>query len=227
MEQQRGPSETVSTQIPFTGYVLAGGQSTRMGRDKALLEFGGRPLIQSAVSLLKALTERVLILGPAEKYGLLGLPVLPDMVPSRGPLSAIYTGLERSGTTVNLFLACDMPLMEETFLKLLVERAPQADAVLMRQEDGSLEPLCAVYNRSCLPAVKANYERQRFKLSDLFPDLRTHYLTEADLTGFGIGSQDLHEPQRSRGPGTVGEFQLWVNVNSRAAVRRGIRSYSN
>ncbi len=181
MEQQRSQSGTVATPIPFTGYVLAGGQSTRMGRDKALIEIGGQPLIGSAVNLLKALTERVVVLGPEENYGFLGVPVLPDLVPSRGPLSAIYTGLERSSTDANLFLACDMPLMEGTFLKLLVERAPLADAVLMRLDDGKLEPLCAVYNRSCLPTVKANYERQRFKLSNLFPNLRTHYLTEADL----------------------------------------------
>ena len=133
------------------------------------------------MNLLKALTDRVVILGPSERYGFLDLPVLPDLVPSRGPLSAIYTGLEHSGTAVNVFLACDMPLMQATFLRLLVERAPLADAVLMRLGDGSLEPLCAVYNRSCLPVVKANYERRRFKLSDLFPQLRTLYLTEADL----------------------------------------------
>lgn len=186
MGQQRGQSENVATPTPFTGYVLAGGQSTRMGRDKALLEFGGQRLIQSAVNLLKTLTERVVILGSSESYGFLGVPVVPDQVPSRGPLSAIYTGLERSGTDVNLFLACDMPLMRGTFLRLLVERARLADAVLMRQDDGKLEPLCAVYNRSCLPTVKANFERQRFKLSDLFPDLRTHYLTEADLEDLGL-----------------------------------------
>jgi len=197
MEQQRGQSETGATPVPFTGYVLAGGQSTRMGRDKALLEIGGQPLIQSAVNLMKALTKRVVILGPAERFGFLGLPVLPDMVPSRGPLSAIYTGLERSETAVNLFLACDMPLMEGTFLELLVERAALADAVLMRLDDGSLEPLCAVYNRSCLPAVKANYGRQRFKLFNLFPDLRTHYLAEADLQDLGLERRifaNLHDP---------------------------------
>lgn len=186
MEQQRGQSENVASPVPFTGHVLAGGQSTRMGRDKALLEIGGRPLIQSAVSLLQALTERVVIIGPKENYHFLGVPVLPDVVSSRGPLSAIYTGLERSGTEVNLFLACDMPLMQGSFLKLLLERAALADAVLMRLDDGKLEPLCAVYNRSCLPAVKANFESHRFKLSDLFPELRTHYLTEADLQRLGL-----------------------------------------
>ena len=211
MEQQRGQSETGATPVPFTGYVLAGGQSTRMGRDKALLEIGGQPLIQSAVNLLKALTERVVILGPAERYGFLGVPALPDLVPSRGPLSAIYTGLERSGTAVNLFLACDMPLMEGTFLELLVERAALADAVLMRLDDGSLEPLCAVYNRSCLPTVKANYERQRFKLSDLFPELRTHYLTETDLQDLGLDRRiftNLNNP---------GDLEQWGLHNPRSS----------
>ncbi len=204
MNQQRGRSETAVTPIPFTGYVLAGGQSTRMGRDKALLEIGGRPLIQTAVDLLSALTDRVVILGPSERYGFLGVPVVPDRVPSRGPLSALYTGLERSGTDVNLFLACDMPLMQGTFLKLLLERAPLADAVLMRLGDGSLEPLCAVYNRSCLPAVKANYQSRRFKLSDLFPQLRTHYLTEADLQGLGLDRRifaNLNTPGDLEQPG--------------------------
>ncbi len=204
MEQQQGRTKSGATPVPFTGFVLAGGKSARMGRDKGLLEIGGRPLIQSAVSLLKELTDRVVILGPSDRYGFLGLPVLPDLVPSRGPLSAIYTGLERSETSVNVFLACDMPLMQATFLRLLVERAPPADAVLMRLAGGSLEPLCAVYNRSCLPAVKANYERGRFKLSDLFPDLRTLYLTEADLQGLGLDRRiftnlntprDLEQPE--------------------------------
>ena len=123
--------------------------------------------------------------------------MFPDLVPSRGPLSAIYTGLERSSTDANLFLACDMPLMEGTFLKLLLERAARADAVLMRLDDGSLEPLCAIYNRSCLPTVKANYENRRFKLSDLFPELRTHYLTEADLQVLGLDRRiftNLNDP---------------------------------
>ncbi len=185
-----------------------------MGRDKALLEIGGQPLILSAVNLLKALTDRVVILGPAERYGFLGLPVLPDLAPSRGPLSAIYTGLEHSERDVNLFLACDMPLMEGTFLSLLVERAPLADAVLMRLDDGSLEPLCAVYNRSCLPAVKANYGRQRFKLSDLFLELRTHYLGEADLQDLGLDRRIFTNLN------TPGDLEQFGMLQSRANVKR-------
>ena len=185
-----------------------------MGRDKALLEIGGQPLIRSAVNLLQALTDRVVILGPAERYGFLGVPVLPDLVPSRGPLSAIYTGLEHSERDVNLFLACDMPLMEETFLRRLVERAPLADAVLMRLDDGSLEPLCAVYNRSCLPAVKANYEKQRFKLSDLFPELRTHYLGETDLQDLGLDRRIFTNLN------TPGDLVQWGLLPSRANVKR-------
>ena len=213
-ERQRGRSGTVATPIPVTGHVLAGGRSARMGRDKALLEIGGQPLILSAVNLLKALTDRVVILGPAERYGFLDVPVLPDLVPSRGPLSAIYTGLEHSERAVNLFLACDMPLMEESFLRLLVERAPLADAVLMRLDDGSLEPLCAIYNRSCLAAVKANYERRRFKLSDLFPELRTRYLGEADLQDLGLDRgifTNLNTP---------GDLERWGVLQARASVKR-------
>ena len=157
-----------------------------MGQDKGLLTIAGQPLVQLAVNLLKGLTDQVFILGPSARYGSLDVPVLPDKVPSRGPLSAIYTALDSSETALNLLLACDMPLMQPDFLKLLVERAHQVDAVLMRFEDGSLEPLCAVYDRSCLPAVKANYEKQRFKLSDLLAELKVATITERDLQHLGL-----------------------------------------
>ncbi len=170
----------------MTGFALAGGKSTRMGQDKGLIEIGGQPLIQLAVNLLKGLTDQVFILGPSERYGFLGVPVLPDKVSSQGPLSAIYTALDSSRTALNLFLACDMPLMQLRFLKLLVERARQVDAVLMRFEDGSLEPLCAIYGRSCLAAVRANFEKQRFKLSDLLAELTVAYITETDLRHLGL-----------------------------------------
>ena len=170
----------------ITGFALAGGKSVRMGQDKGLLSVGGYPLIQLTVNLLKGLTDQIFILGPPEKYSFLKVPVLPDQVASQGPLSAIYTALVSSKTRTNLFLACDMPLMKVEFMELLVEKSGKVDAVLMRFDDGTLEPLCAIYNSSCLPLVKKNFENGKYRLSDLVTQLNVAYIGEKDLSHLGV-----------------------------------------
>ena len=204
MEQQRGRTKSGATPIPVTGFVLAGGKSARMGRDKGLLEIGGQTLIQSAVNLLKALTDRVFILGPSDRYGFLDLPVLPDLVPSRGPLSAIYTGLEHSETAVNVFLACDMPLMQATFLRLLVERAPLADAVLMRL--GGRQPGTPVRRLQSLLPSGGQSQLRKAEVQALRPVPRVEdpLPHRGGSAGSGTGPQHIHQPQHSRGPGTAG-----------------------
>ncbi len=166
------------------------------------------------------LTDPVFILGPSERYGALGVPVLPDQVSSQGPLSAIYTALDSSRTALNLFLACDMPLMQLRFLKLLVERTRRVDAVLMRFEDGSLEPLCAVYHCSCLAAVQANFEKQRFKLSDLLAELTVAYITETDLRHLS-GKPRLMSPRHCANPLLQGRFNKIPLLGEAGPLRGG------
>jgi len=175
-----------SSKQRITGFALAGGRSVRMGQDKGLLRVGGYPLIQLTVNLLKDLTDQIFILGPPERYSFLKVPVLPDQVASQGPLSAIYTALVSSKTRTNLFLACDMPLMKVEFMELLVEKSGKVDAVLMRFDDGTLEPLCAIYNSSCLPLVKTNFENGKYRLSDLVAQLNVAYIGEKNLRHLGV-----------------------------------------
>ena len=170
----------------ITAFVVAGGKSSRMGYDKGLTNVGNSSLIQLAVNLLKALTNKVFILAPTEKYKNIGVPRIPDKVPSRGPLSALYTGLVSSRTRTNLFLACDMPQMQLEFISYLVEQSSQHDAVLMRFEDGKIEPLCAIYNKSCFSILKSNFERNQYKLSNLLDQLKVAYISEKDLYHLGL-----------------------------------------
>src|SRR5689334_12221641 len=93
------------------GFILAGGQSTRMGRDKALLKLQNQPLALRASDLLRPLTDDVTLLGQPGLLGGYDVPVLPDDHPSQGPLGAICTALRHSTHEWNLFLACDMPMM--------------------------------------------------------------------------------------------------------------------
>lgn len=139
----------------MTAFVLAGGQSARMGRDKALLELSGKPLIEHALDALRALGYAPRIVGTRpdlEKFA----PVVPDAYPNAGPLGGIASALAISGSEQNLFLPVDLPALPLSFLRWLVRRAQttQASATVPRLQ-GLPQPLCAVYSRALLPHLQA------------------------------------------------------------------------
>jgi molybdenum cofactor guanylyltransferase len=136
-------------------WVLAGGRSTRMGRDKAVLPFCGRPLIAIALETLSKLRE--LGLGPARIAGsrpdlAAFAPVVEDLHPGCGPLSGIEAALTASCEPLNLFLPVDMPLMPASFLSWMLLRAGITGAfATLPCAGGVIQPLCAVYHRDLLP----------------------------------------------------------------------------
>src|SRR5437762_14123443 len=99
--------------LNLTAFVLAGGKSTRMGQDKALLDWHGQTLLEHMVNLLRKVADQVHVVGRAP---------LPDRLPGLGPLSGIATGLQASKTDANLFVAVDLPHLTEDFLKYLQSR---------------------------------------------------------------------------------------------------------
>ncbi len=135
------------------GFLLAGGQSRRMGRDKALLPFHGRPLAAHLADVLAQVASPVTLLGPAERYAALGLPVLEDRRPDCGPLAGLETALAATGQDWNLFVACDMPHVTPEALQNLLVAATGNDAAVARSADGRIHPLLAVYHRKLLPRV--------------------------------------------------------------------------
>src|SRR3569832_2057012 len=137
------------------GFILVGGESRRMGRDKAILPLDGRPLLLRMIGILRPHVADVALIGPTVRYGRFGVPVIEDTVPRRGPLAALCEGLKRTSHPWNLFLACDLPLLEEGFLPFLVREAfaSKAQAVVPRTSDG-WQPLCAAYRRECLPEME-------------------------------------------------------------------------
>src|SRR5512141_2324174 len=142
----------------LTVAIQAGGRSSRMGEDKALRPFLGRPLIQRVVERLRPIADEMIVTTnrPAE-YAFLGLPLFADSGPQRGALGGLYTALRAAGSPLVAVVACDMPfasaaLLAEAARQLELERL---DAVLPGTEMG-VEPLHAVYRRStCLPMIHA------------------------------------------------------------------------
>jgi molybdenum cofactor guanylyltransferase len=148
----------------MNAFVLAGGLSSRMGRDKALLDWCGRPLIEIALDKLRQIGFSPAILGSRpdlERFA----PVIPDNVVQQGPLGAVEAALAAMDAEFNLFLSVDMPLLPVEFLRWLVVRAERTQAVAtMPRIEGRPQPLCAVYHRRLLDGVRASLDRGDLKL---------------------------------------------------------------
>jgi len=131
------------------GFVLAGGASSRMGCNKALLPYGGATLIEHVAAQVAAAAGSVFLVGPPEEYAHLPYLVVPDFFRRCGPLAGLHAGLVASPAEWNLVVACDMPAVTADFLGSLLEAADsvEADALVPVWPCGWLEPLCAVYRR--------------------------------------------------------------------------------
>jgi len=158
-----------------SGFVLAGGASSRMGRDKALLAFGETTLVEHVARAVREAAGSVTLIGDPDRYGGLGHPVCRDLVLNCGPLGGIYTALSVAPTDWNLVVACDMPGISASALRGLIEPEAQLgrDSVMAVGPDGDPEPLCAVYHRHCLPMLDRAIREKRFKMRDLVVELQT------------------------------------------------------
>ncbi len=156
------------------GLILAGGKGSRMGRDKALMEFDGERLIDRAIRTLAPLFDEIIVAADtAERFsGLEGARVVEDLYPQRGSVGGLYTGLQEAEESPVFACGCDMPFMSRRAVAGLVRFAEstKADAVLPLY-DGVLEPLHAVYSPSCAGEFKRFIESGGFKIIDVFPEL--------------------------------------------------------
>jgi molybdopterin-guanine dinucleotide biosynthesis protein A len=156
------------------GFVLVGGRSSRMGRDKATLPLAGGTLAGSIAARVAEAALTVTLVGSPQLYGALGYRVIPDLIPGSGPLGAVYTALQDTAADWNLIVACDMPdvtvaLFEDLFA--VAERSG-ADCVAPGRAD-SLHPLCAVYHRRCAPKAADAIHRNFLKMHDFVSNLQT------------------------------------------------------
>ncbi len=125
-----------------------------MGRDKALLPFGGVPLVVHVARVVAGATGSATLVGPRERYGELGWPLVEDEVSGEGPLGGLIAALAASTAERNLVVACDMPWLQVEGLQALIRCVSDADVVVACGERG-IEPLCAVYQRRCLPVLRS------------------------------------------------------------------------
>ncbi len=159
--------------VRVTGVIQAGGRSTRMGGEpKALLELGGKRIIERVVDAVGSVLDDLLVVtNTPERYAFLGLPMVPDVFPDGGALGGIYSGLRAAGGDAAFTVACDMPFLHPAIVRMVVERAGEGDVVIPRT-GAQLETMHALYAKRCLPAMEARLRAGQLKIVGFFTEVR-------------------------------------------------------
>jgi molybdopterin-guanine dinucleotide biosynthesis protein A len=186
---------------PFdtTAFILAGGKSSRMGRDKAFVEFRGRTLLERAIDLAAAITPHVRVVGSKQRFAEFA-PVVEDVFANCGPLGGIHAALQSSANDLNLILAVDTPFVTDSFLRFLLAQARKrsnADAIVPRGDEG-YQPLCAIYRRSFVATAEKALRSGRYKINPLFEQVRAWVIEKQELRSAGFSEEifrNLNTPE--------------------------------
>ena len=207
----------------IAGFILAGGASSRMGRDKGLLEIGGEPLVLRTARVVTSLLGKVIVIGGSREYEGLGLITIPDeplasvgsaQAPSRkheGPLAGILTALHASSKRWNLILACDLPYMHKNWLRWLLARAPASNAqIVIPETENGLEPLAALYQQACAGEISAAVARGTRKITDALAKLEKEVLRPDDWAAEDPSGRVL---MNMNTPGDHEQARRWWNLH--------------
>jgi molybdopterin-guanine dinucleotide biosynthesis protein A len=168
--------------------VLAGGKSVRLGRNKLVEKVGGHSLLERVVDRLSCFNSEIIVVTALDSAlpNLDGYPkiqIVNDIIPGKGSLGGLYSGLTVSNRPYNLVVACDMPFLNVDLFNHLIGLVDNYDAVIPLVNDKA-EPLHAVYSRSCLPAIKDLIEQNRLSILGLFPFIKVRYVNTGDIERF-------------------------------------------
>jgi len=167
--------------------IQAGGESRRMGQDKALMPFLGRPLIQRVIDRLSPIADEFIVTtNKPEAYQFLGLPLFPDLAPGRGALGGLYTALSAASQPLVAVVACDMPFVCADMLAALRDALLAGDKdIAIPRPQGGLEPFHAVYRRdTCLPHIQTALEADKWRVDAWFAKVGMHFLDQQELLSY-------------------------------------------
>lgn len=157
-----------------------------MGTDKALLPFRGRTLVEHIAAAVRDAAGSVTIIGDPQRYGRLGMRVLPDERPGFGPLGGVVTALATGSAEWSLVVACDVPDVTSAFLIELLDAAQSSSGheCLVPRSPAGLEPLCAAWHISALPKLRCALEAGHLKMKEVVLKLETRICPVADARLF-------------------------------------------
>ena len=189
----------------MTAIVLAGGKATRMGgRNKAFLKVDGKPIIENLLDKFKGLFGDILIVAndpapfnqlPITNYQ--NTKIVSDIIPEKGPLGGIYTGLMTSRAKFNFVIACDMPFIDIGLIRYMYERADEYDVVVPKVDD-RYEPLFAIYSKKCAQHIKRLIDEGILRVRDFFPKVKVREILREEIACFIVPEKifiNLNKPE--------------------------------
>lgn len=185
----------------LTVCIQAGGQSSRMGEDKALKSFLGRPLIQRVIDRMSSIADELIVTtNRPDDYRFLDIRLVPDLKPDRGALGGLYTAIASASNPLVAVVACDMPFASAELLEAAARLTVQeeADVVVPRSGEG-YEPIHAVYRRAtCLPAIETALNSDMWKVIAWFPQVKVRVLTSDEIKRYdpaGLAFWNVNVPE--------------------------------
>jgi molybdenum cofactor guanylyltransferase len=164
-----------------SGVVLAGGKSSRYGRNKALVPFGGVPLIERVITVLEGLFDNLfLITNSPDEYAYLGLPMERDIIEGLGPLGGVLTALQTISTPYGFFAACDMPFLNPALISYMIDHRGGYDVVAPKIV-WKIEALHALYRKTCLPEIKRLIRLNQYQTIRFFDRVSVRYVEEDEV----------------------------------------------
>lgn len=169
----------------MTSIVLVGGKGLRLGRDKLSEMIGGRTLLERVIDCLSLVGDEILVViaQGQPKPALPSTKVVVDLYPGKGALGGIYTGLVAAQSFHSLVVAADMPFLNPSLLRYLIQVSPTYDVIIPRIKD-ELEPLHAIYSKNCLAPIQQQIEQGKLKVRDFLDQVRVRYVEEAEINRF-------------------------------------------
>ena len=156
-----------------------------MGTNKAFVEVGGKPIIERILGQVKDLGEELLIVAnEPEAYAHLGLPVVPDLIPSKGPLGGLYTAILASQGEHTLVVSCDQPFLNRDLLRYLIGLRAGYDVVVPLNRDGYPQSMYAIYGKRCAEPIRHRIEADQLKVIGFFPEVRVREVAGPEIDQF-------------------------------------------
>ncbi len=164
--------------------ILSGGNNQRIGDEKAFLRIGQKTIIEKEIAVLSTIFTRIIIVTNCpEKYKHLEVDLVPDLIPDKGPLGGIYSGLTISEDKHDFVVSCDLPFLNTGLISYMKELIGQHDVIIPRLER-FLEPLHAIYSKDCLTSIKKYLDKNNLRIQSFFTEKSIKYIDKTEVERF-------------------------------------------
>jgi len=175
----------------ISGVILSGGKSIRMGKNKAFIQVEGVPIIERIHNLFRKLFREVIIVtNEKDLFSNFDAKLFSDLIPDKGALGGLYTGIVFSSFYYSFCVACDMPFIKKSLVQYLIENAANEDVIVPRTKDG-LQPLHAIYSKNCVDAIRRSIEEGKSKIIDIYDQVNVKIVDEKDFLCFDPGRESF------------------------------------